>query len=92
MASGLAVVAYDYAAARSSTSRTGVNGFTVPSTTPGPLWPPRFPPRSATYPRWGRRSAGLGEKVRWKKVVKRFENQLEGSSPRRVDPVPVPAV
>ncbi len=75
MASGLAVVAYDYAAARQHIT-SGVNGFTAP-----------FDEREA-FLELAVRAAGqeLGplrqearasaRKVRWKKVVKRFEKQL----------------
>lgn len=76
MASGLAVVAYDYAAARQHIVN-GVNGFTA-----------GFDDREAFLSR-ALVAAGsdLGEirnearksarKVRWKKVVKRFEKQLQ---------------
>jgi len=76
MASGLAVVAYDYAAARQHIL-DGVNGFAVP-----------FGDREAfvetALAAAGRDLAAIREearvsarKVRWKKVVKRFEKQLE---------------
>jgi len=76
MASGLAVVAYDYAAARQHIE-SGVNGFTAP-----------FDDREAflgsavdvagrdlTFIREEARASA--RKVRWKKVVKRFEKQLQ---------------
>jgi glycosyltransferase involved in cell wall biosynthesis len=76
MASGLGVVAYDYAAARQHIVN-GENGFTAP-----------FDDREAfldlAVDAAGRNLTLLREearasarKVRWKKVVKRFEKQLE---------------
>lgn len=75
MASGLAVIAYDYAAARQHIV-TGENGFTAP-----------FDHREAyldialravkqdlTQVRSNARASA--RKVRWKKVIKRFEKQL----------------
>lgn len=75
MASGLAVVAYDYAAARQHIV-SGINGFTAP-----------FDDRTAYLDLAVRAAAGdlaplreearaSARKVRWKKVVKRFERQL----------------
>ncbi|MBP6782660.1 MAG: glycosyltransferase family 1 protein [Verrucomicrobiales bacterium] len=81
MASGLAVVAYNYAAARQHIV-SGVNGFTAPfddrqaylelavKAAATDLRPIREEAREAA------------RKVRWKKVVKRFEIQLEGLAAR----------
>jgi glycosyltransferase involved in cell wall biosynthesis len=85
MASGLAVVAYDYAAARQHVV-SGVNGFTAP-----------FDDREAflalAVEVAGRELGAIREearasarKVRWKKVVKRFEQQLADLAER----LPVP--
>lgn len=81
MASGLAVVAYDYAAARQHIVN-GVNGFTA-----------GFDDREAFLSRaLAAAGSDLGEirnearksarKVRWKKVVKRFEKQLQDLADR----------
>ncbi len=81
MASGLAVVAYDYAAARQHI-RSGMNGFIAP-----------FDDRQAYLDlalEAARRDLGelreearvSARKVRWKKVVKRFEDQLRGLAAR----------
>ncbi len=79
MASGLAVVAFDYAAARQHIEH-GVNGFAAPfgdhkaflelalDAACRDLGPVREAARDSA------------RKVRWKKVVKRFEKQLEGLS------------
>ncbi len=75
MASGLAVVAYDYAAARQHIV-SGINGFTAP-----------FDDRQAYLDLAVRAASGdlaplreearaSARKVRWKKVLKRFEKQL----------------
>ncbi len=75
MASGLAVVAYDYAAARQHIA-SGVNGFTAPFDDREAYLAlaASVAARDLTVVREEARAAA--RKVRWKKVVKRFERQL----------------
>jgi glycosyltransferase involved in cell wall biosynthesis len=91
MASGLAVVAYDYAAARQHIEN-GVNGFTVPFDDSGAFVAAALSAAVGDLSEIREEARASARKVRWKKVVKRFENQLEALvAPGTVDPVPVPA-
>lgn len=81
MASGLAVVAYDYAAARQHIVH-GINGYTAG-------FDDREAFLSSALAAVGGDLTGIREearksarKVRWKKVVKRFEKQLEDLADR----------
>ena len=78
MASGLAVAAFDYAAARQFI-QSGVNGFAVPRDRPAELVAAAV--RLATQPevraRLGSAAARIGEQLSWESVVARFEEELE---------------
>jgi glycosyltransferase involved in cell wall biosynthesis len=92
MASGLAVVAYDYAAARQHIEN-GVNGFTVPFDDSGAFVDAALSAAVGDLSEIREEARASARKVRWKKVVKRFENQLEALvSPATADPVSVPAL
>lgn len=78
MASGLAVAAFDYAAARQFI-RTGVNGIAVPRDRPADLIAAAV--RLATEPelraRLGSAATNLARELSWEAVVARFEEELD---------------
>jgi len=77
MASGLAVVAYDYAAARQHIV-DGVNGFTAPFDDREAFLAAALGAARRNLDTIREEARASARKVRWKKVVKRFEKQLEG--------------
>ncbi|MCB1228810.1 MAG: glycosyltransferase family 1 protein [Verrucomicrobiae bacterium] len=91
MASGLGVIAFDYAAARQHIVN-GENGFTVPFGDEDAFIEAAVEAlrneELASVREEARKSA---RKVRWKKVVKRFENRLKDlirrQSPEKADPL-----
>lgn len=88
MASGLAVVAYDYAAARLHIV-DGVNGFTAPFDDREAYLAAALAAAGSDLSIVREEARASARKVRWKKVVKRFEKQLEGLvSPSRPEPAP----
>ncbi len=94
MASGLAVVAYDYAAARQHIV-SGVNGFTAPFDDRGAYLELASSVASRDLAELRGQARASARKVRWKKVVKRFERQLgdlvEGVRPGSDPIAPEPA-
>ncbi|MDP4638782.1 MAG: glycosyltransferase, partial [Verrucomicrobiales bacterium] len=81
MASGLAVVAYDYAAARQHI-RNGINGFTAPFDDRQAYLDLAVKAACRDLRELREEARGAARKVRWKKVVKRFEDQLRGLAAR----------
>ena len=81
MASGLAVVAYDYAAARQHI-RNGINGFTAPFDDRQAYLDLAVKAACRDLRELREEARGAASKVRWKKVVKRFEDQLRGLAAR----------
>lgn len=77
MASGLAVVAYNYAAARQHIV-SGVNGFTVPFDDREAYLEQALKAATCDLALLREKARASARKVRWKKVVKRFEKQLQG--------------
>jgi len=75
MASGLAVVAYDYAAARQHIS-DGVNGFTVPFDDESAFLAKALLAARSDLGAVREQARASARKVRWEKEVKRFEAQL----------------
>lgn len=75
LASGLAVVAYDYAAARQHIV-TGENGFAVPFDDSAAFVESALKAAQMDLTEIRKRARSTARKVRWKKVVKRFEKQL----------------
>ncbi len=86
MASGLAVVAYDYAAARQHIV-DGVNGFTVTFDDRDAFISKTLTVAGQDLTELRSEARTSARKVRWKKVVKRFEKQLQDLS----DHIPVPS-
>jgi len=84
MASGLAVVAYDYASARQHII-SGHNGFSVPFDDEDAFVSAVVEAAKSDLTDLRAKARASARKVRWKKVVKRFEKQLknlsEGDSP-----------
>jgi len=85
MASGLAVVAYDYAAARQHIV-DGENGFAVPFDDEAAFLAKSLQAARSDLAALREEARASARKVRWKKVVKRFEKQLvdlcsEGTNP-----------
>lgn len=85
MASGLAVVAYDYAAARQHIVN-GINGFTAPFDDRGAFIDRALAAVGQDLTELRAEARASARKVRWKKVVKRFEKQLQDLA----DHLPVP--
>jgi len=87
MASGLGVVAYDYAAARQHIE-DGANGYLVPYDDSAAFVAKSISAiRDNNLPMVRKAARQQARKVRWKKVVKRFQNQLislieRGSEPK----------
>lgn len=81
MASGLAVIAYNYAAARQHID-SGVNGFTAPFDDRNAYIEEAVKAVSSDLETIRERARASARKVRWKKVVKRFEAQLQGLAER----------
>jgi glycosyltransferase involved in cell wall biosynthesis len=81
MASGLAVVAYDYAAARQHI-RNGINGFIAPFDDRQAYLDLAVEAACRDLRELREEARGAARKVRWKKVVKRFEDQLRGLAAR----------
>jgi len=81
MASGLAVVAYDYAAAKQHI-RNGINGFTAPFDDRQAYLDLAVEAARRDLREVREEARGAARKVRWKKVVKRFEDQLRGLAAR----------
>ncbi len=77
MASGLAVVAYHYAAARQHIV-SGENGFTAPFDDREAYLDIAVKAALSDLGDVRERARASARKVRWKKVVKHFENQLKG--------------
>ncbi|HRQ89592.1 MAG TPA: glycosyltransferase family 1 protein, partial [Bacteroidia bacterium] len=77
MASGLAVVAYDYAAARQHIV-SGVNGYTAPFDDRRAFVETAVSAAVSDLAEVREEARASARKVRWKKVVKRFERQLLG--------------
>lgn len=75
MASGLAVVAFDYAAARQHI-RTGENGFSVPFGDEEAFLNESVVAANTPLGDIRAEARKSARKVRWKKVVKRFDKQL----------------
>lgn len=75
LASGLAVVAYDYAAARQHIV-SGENGFTVPFDDSEAFIETAIRAAKMDLTEIRENARATARKVRWKKVVKRFEKQL----------------
>lgn len=86
MASGLAVVAYDYAAARQHI-KTGRNGFAVPFDDEEAFLATAIEVANSDLAIVRENARRSARKVRWKKVVKRFEKQLTQLS--RNEPIDV---
>ncbi|NLT71922.1 MAG: glycosyltransferase family 1 protein [Verrucomicrobiaceae bacterium] len=82
MSSGLAVVAYDYAAARQHI-RHGSNGFVVPFDDRAKYLALAVEAARHDLTAIREEARASARKVRWKKVVKRFEAQLHGLVARR---------
>lgn len=76
MASGLAVIAYDYAAARQHILH-GINGFTARFDDRRDFLDTALEAARGDLPPIREEARLSARKVRWKKVVKRFENQLQ---------------
>lgn len=79
MASGLAVVAYDYAAARQHII-SGHNGFSVPFNDEEAFVVAVVDAAKSDLTDLRAEARSSARKVRWKKVVKRFEKQLKNLS------------
>lgn len=79
MASGLAVVAYDYAAARQHIV-SGHNGFSVPFNDEEAFVAAVVDAAKSDLTDLRVEARSSARKVRWKKVVKRFEKQLKNMS------------
>ncbi len=79
MSSGLAVVAYDYAAARQHI-RHGINGFVAPFDDREKYLALSVEAARHDLTTLREEARASARKVRWKKVVKRFEAQLQGLS------------
>lgn len=77
MASGLAVVAYDYAAARQHIHH-GINGFVAPVNDSEAYLAAAVSAALSDLKTLREEARVSARKVRWKKVVKRFERQLLG--------------
>ncbi|MEQ1842332.1 MAG: glycosyltransferase family 1 protein [Verrucomicrobiales bacterium] len=77
MASGLAVIAYNYAAARQHIVN-GVNGFLAPFDDREAYLSQAIKAASSDLELLREKARASARKVRWKKVVKRFETQLQG--------------
>lgn len=75
LASGLAVVAYDYAAARQHIVN-GENGFAVPFDQSEAFLSRALEAAQSDLHEIRKNARSSARKVRWKKVVKRFEKQL----------------
>ncbi|MDF1657206.1 MAG: glycosyltransferase family 1 protein [Verrucomicrobiales bacterium] len=75
MASGLAVVAYDYAAARQHI-RNGENGFIAPFDDSDAYLELAMSAANSDVSDIRENARASARKVRWKKVIKRFEKQL----------------
>ncbi len=75
LASGLAVVAYDYAAARQHIV-SGENGVTVPFDDSDAFVENALRAAQSDLTKIREKARSTARKVRWKKVVKRFEKQL----------------
>ena len=75
MASGLAVVAYDYAAAKQHI-RNGENGFTAPFDDSDAYLELVFAAVNSELTEIRENARASARRVRWKKVIKRFEKQL----------------
>lgn len=75
MASGLAVVAYDYAAARQHI-RNGENGFIAPFDNSEAYLELAMSAANSDVSDIRENARASARKVRWKKVIKRFEKQL----------------
>ncbi len=76
MASGLAVVAYDYAAARQHI-RHGENGFIAPFDDDEAYLELVLKAANIDLSELRAAARASARKIRWKKVIKRFEKQLE---------------
>lgn len=76
MASGLAVVAYDYAAARQHIIN-GENGFSVPFDQEDSFIETAILAAQSDVPELRQNARTSARKVRWKKVIRRFEKQLK---------------
>lgn len=76
MASGLAVVAYDYAAARQHVKH-GENGFTAPFDDDDAYLELVLSAAKMDLSEIRQQARDSARKVRWRKVIKRFEKQLE---------------
>jgi len=81
MASGLAVVAYDYAAARQHI-RNGINGFIAPFDDREAYLALSVEAARSELKVIREEARDSARKVRWKKVVKHFEAQLRGLADR----------
>lgn len=81
MASGLAVVAYNYAAARQHIV-SGINGFTAPFDDRGAFLDLAVEAAASDLMAIRVEARASARRVRWKKVVKRFEKQLQGLADR----------
>ena len=79
MASGLAVVAYDYAAARQHII-SGHNGFSVPFNDEEAFVAAVVDAAKSDLTDLRAEARSSARKVRWKKVVRRFEKQLKNMS------------
>lgn len=77
MSSGLAVVAYDYAAARQHI-QNGINGFIAPFDEREAYLAMAVEAARSDLKTIREEARASARKVRWKKVVKRFEAQLNG--------------
>lgn len=75
MASGLAVIAYDYAAARQHI-RNGENGFVAPFDDDAAFLDLALAVAGSDLSSIKEQARESARRVRWKKVVKRFERQL----------------
>jgi len=76
MASGLAVVAYDYAAARQHIIN-GENGFSVPFDEEDSFIETAILAAQSDVSELRQKARASARKVRWKKVIKRFEKNLK---------------
>ncbi len=81
MSSGLAVIAYDYAAARQHI-RHGINGFVAPFDEREKYLALSVEAARHDLTTIREEARASARKVRWKKVVKRFETQLSGLAAR----------
>lgn len=90
MASGLAVVAYDYAAARQHIT-DGLNGFAVPFDDEEAFIATAVRAAKSELTEMRELARASARKVRWKKVIKRFEKHLKKLAKHEIDEADEPA-